>query len=182
MFVSPASNASTGARPQAGALKHSLRTSTGHLKAAQFSDRRRRGAAGHAADEEQEDDFDALVRIRSARRWLRQLTCLRGFPQASQLAHEARASRVADRLKTVDELAAETAAQLEELERRRMKRMRQRGSDDDASDDDGAGAAPKGGYAAKRMKRSHRDADEPGKKARKETVCAMPCTCASCSV
>ena len=90
-------------------------------------------------------------------------------PQASELAHEARASRVADRLKSADELAAETAAQLEELERRRLKRMRQRGSDDEASDDDGD-AAPKGGYAAKRMKRSNRNADEPGKKTRKETV------------
>ena len=88
--------------------------------------------------------------------------------QASQLAHEARASRVADRLKTSDELAAETAAQLEELERRRLKRMRQRGSDDDASGDDED--APKGGYAAKRAKRSNRDADGPGKKARKQTV------------
>ena len=88
--------------------------------------------------------------------------------QASQLAHEARASRVADRLKTADELAAETAAQLEELERRRLKRMRQRGSDDDASDDELD--APKGGYAAKRAKRSHRDADGPGQKARKVTV------------
>ena len=76
---------------------------------------------------------------------------------------------MADRLKSADELAAETAAQLEELERRRLKRMRQRGSDDDASDDDDD-AVPKGGYAAKRMKRSNRDADEPRKKARKETV------------
>ena len=106
--------------------------------------------------------------------------CLTHKPQASELAHEARASRVADRLKTADELAAETAAKLEELERRRLKRMRQRGSDDDASDDD-ADAAPKGGYAAKRLKRSARDADEPRKKSRKETVRPRATHHAACS-
>jgi hypothetical protein len=60
----PAANASIrrDARPQAGALKHSLRTSTGHLKAAKFADRRRRGSAAHAADDD-DDDFDALVRM-----------------------------------------------------------------------------------------------------------------------
>ena len=59
-------------------------------------------------------------------------------------------------MKSSDELAAEAAAQLEELERKRLKRMRQRGSDDDDSgggDDD----EPKGGYAAKRLKRAKPD-------------------------
>ena len=70
-------------------------------------------------------------------------------------------------MKTADELAAETAAQLEEMERKRVRRMRQRGSDEDDSDDDDAGR--KGGYAAKRLKRAKQDTDEP-RKARRQTV------------
>jgi hypothetical protein len=80
------------------------------------------------------------------------------------LASDIRASRVTDRLKTADELAAEKAKQLDELERKRMKRMRSRGSDDEAESDDDD--APKGGFKARRLKRQKR---EPGKKQR-ETV------------
>jgi hypothetical protein len=48
---------------QAGALRNSLRTSTGHLKpAARPSDRRRRGVSDDTADGDEADDFDALVR------------------------------------------------------------------------------------------------------------------------
>ena len=93
---------------------------------------------------------------------LMRLTC--AIRQARMLASDIRASRVTDRLKTADELAAEKAKKLEELERKRMKRMRSRGSDDEAesSDDD----APQGGFKARRLKRQKR---EPGKK-RRETV------------
>ena len=103
---------------------------------------------------------------------LMRLTC--AIRQARMLASDIRASRVTDRLKTADELAAEKAKQLEELERKRMKRMRSRGSDDEAesSDDD----APQGGFKARRLKRQKR---EPGKK-RRETVRCFAFACSLC--
>jgi hypothetical protein len=91
--------------------------------------------------------------------------------QASELARDTRASRVADRMKTADEVAAEGAAQLEELERKRVKRMRQRGSDDEASEEeDDMEASGKGGYAAKRLKRKKRERSPSRAAARPQTV------------
>jgi hypothetical protein len=72
-------------------------------------------------------------------------------------------------MKTADEVAAETAAQLAELERKRTKRTRQRGSDDEDSDDED-GDARKGGYAAKRQKRAAKGDAEAPRKQRKQTV------------
>ena len=63
-FVGPSFDTQwCGVRPQAGALKHSLRTSSGHLKVAKHAERRRKNATSHAADDDDDDDFDALVRM-----------------------------------------------------------------------------------------------------------------------
>jgi len=129
---------------QGGLLRNSLRTSTGHMKPGRPA-RGERGRGRHRAEED-EDDFDKL---------------------AQELAADARASRVSDRLKTADELAAEKAAQLGELERKRLKRMRARGSDDEGSDDDDEDER-KGGYAARRQKRQKQKRGD--KAPRPETV------------
>ena len=130
---------------QGGVLRGNLRSSTGHLKAGRLPRRR-------AVDEEDEDedDFDQLAR---------------------ELAADARASRVSDRLRTPDEIAAEKAAQLADLERRRLKRMRSRGSDDEASSGEEEDAKA-GGYAARRAKRAKPDRSA---KPRVETVSVAPC-------
>jgi hypothetical protein len=52
----------THATLQAGALRDSLRTSTGHMRPGKPTDRRRKGVGADAADGD-EDDFDALVRV-----------------------------------------------------------------------------------------------------------------------
>ncbi len=93
--------------------------------------------------------------------------------QAKELAADARASRVSDRLKTADELAAEKAAQLAELERKRQKRMRARGSDEEVSDEEDEDGQ-KGGYAARRQKRQKLREQRTDKQPRRETVRPTP--------
>jgi hypothetical protein len=84
-------------------------------------------------------------------------------------------------MKSADELAAETAAQLGALERKRVKRMRQRGSDDEESEDDDEDA-PKGGYAAKRLKRVKKEDGSARKAPRKPTVRIIWQRCCSACV
>lgn len=127
---------------QSGALRGSLRTSTGHLKAGRQQRRAVRGAG-----EDEEDDFDKLVCRTPSRS-----SPISDSSQSRELAAEKRASKVSDRLRTPDELAAEQARQLAELERRRIKRMRSRGSDEEASSEDDE-AQRAGGYASRRHKR-----------------------------
>ncbi len=68
--------------------------------------------------------------------------------------HLAVIAQAGERAKTAVEVAEEERQRLEALEVRRLKRMRAGPDADEADADDGGGlGAPKGGYAARRLKR-----------------------------
>ena len=60
-----------------------------------------------------------------------------------------RTGQVGDKTKSAEQVVEEERLRLEQLEKRRLKRMQ----GEEVEDDDGAAAVPAGGFAARRAKR-----------------------------